>query len=45
MGLLQQIRKEISLKHTGIKQEPYSANVEYTHAHYLQQDTPNLKRI
>ena len=45
MDLLQGIRKEISLKHTGIKQEPYSANVEYTHAHYLQQDTPNLKRI
>ena len=32
MDLLQEIRKEVSLKHTGIKQEPYSAPVQDTHA-------------
>ena len=32
MDLLQETCKEISLKHTGIKQEPYSAPVQDTHA-------------
>ena len=31
MDLLQEIRKEVSLKHTGIKQEPYSAPVHNNH--------------
>ena len=31
MDLLQEIRKEVSLKHTGIKQVPYSAPVHDTH--------------
>ena len=38
MDLLQEIRKEVSLEHTGIKQEPYSAPVQDTHAKHLQQD-------
>ena len=38
MDLLQEICKEVSLKHTGIKQEPYSAPVQDTHANHLQQD-------
>ena len=31
MELLQKMRKEVSLKHTGIKQEPYLAPVQETH--------------
>ena len=31
IDLLQEIHKEVSLKHTGIKQEPYSAPVQDTH--------------
>ena len=38
MDLLQEIRKKVSLKHTGIKQEPYSAPVQDNHANHLQQD-------
>ena len=38
MDLLQEIRKEVSLKHTGINQEPYSALIQDTHANHLQQD-------
>ena len=43
MDLLQEIRKEVSLKHTGIKQEPYSAPVHNNHANYLQQNIPQLQ--
>ena len=43
MDLLQEIRKEVSLKHTGIKQEPYSAPVQDTHANHLQQDISQIK--
>ena len=32
MDLLKEIRKEVSLKHTEIKQEPYSAPIQDTHA-------------
>ena len=35
MDLLQEIRKEVSLKHTGIKQEPYSAPVNNNHTNNL----------
>ena len=35
MDLLQEINKEVSLKHTGIKQEPYSAPVQDTHANHI----------
>ena len=35
MVLLQEINKEVSLKHTGIKQEPYSAPVQDTHANHI----------
>ena len=43
MDLLQEICKEVSLKHTGIKQEPYSAPVSHTHTHYLQQNISQLQ--
>ena len=43
IGLLQEIRKEVSLKHTGIKQEPYSAPVQDTHANQLQQEISQLQ--
>ena len=43
MDLLQKIRKEISLKHTGIKQEPYSAPVQNTHTNHLQQGISQLQ--
>ena len=36
MDLLQEICKEVSLKHTGIRQEPYSAPVRDTHVNQLQ---------
>ena len=43
MDLLQETCKEISLKHTEIKQEPYSAPVQDTHAKQLQQDISPLQ--
>ena len=43
MDLLQEIRKEVSLKHIGIKQQPYSAPVQDTHANQLQQDISQLQ--
>ena len=43
MDLLQEICKEVSLKHTGIKQEPYSAPVPDTHTNQLQQDISQLQ--
>ena len=42
MGLLQEIGKEVSLKHTGIKQELYSAPVHNTHTNHLQQNFSQL---
>ena len=41
MDLLQEIRKEVSLKHTGIKQEPYSAPVQ--DVNQLQHDITQLQ--
>ena len=43
MDLLQEICKEVSLKPTGIKQEPYSAPVQDTHTNRLQQDISQLQ--
>ena len=43
IDLLQEIRKEVSLKHTGIKQEPYSAPVQDTHTNHLQQNISQLQ--
>ena len=43
MDLVQEIRKEVSLKHTGIKQEPYSAPVQDTHTTHLQQNIAQLQ--
>ena len=43
MDRLQEIRKEVSLEHTGIKQEPYSAPVQDNHANHLQQDISQLQ--
>ena len=43
MDLLQEICKEVSLKHTGIKQEPYSAPVNHTHTNYLQHNISQLQ--
>ena len=43
MDLLQEICKEVSLKQTGIKQEPYSASVLDTHTNQLQQDISQLQ--
>ena len=43
MDLLQEIRKEVSLKHTGIKQEPYSAPVQDTHVNQFQHDITQLQ--
>ena len=43
MDLLQEIRKEVSLKHTGIKQEPYSTPVHNTNTNHLQQNISNLQ--
>ena len=42
-GPLQGIRKEVSLKHTGIKQEPYSAPVHDTHPNHLEQNISQLQ--
>ena len=48
MDLLQEINKEVSLKHTGIKQEPYSALVQDTHTNqnkeYINKTSTNFKR-
>ena len=43
MNLLQKIRKEVSLKHTRIKQEPNSAPVQDTHVNHLHQDISQIK--
>ena len=43
MDLMQEIRKEVSLKHTGIKQEPYSAPIHDTHINQLQHDIAQLQ--
>ena len=43
IDLLQDIRKEVSLKHTEIKQEPYSAPVQDTHINHLQHDISQLQ--
>ena len=43
MDLLQEIRKESSLKRTGIKQEPYSASVRNNHTNHLQQNISQLQ--
>ena len=43
MNLLQEIRKEVSLKHTRIKPEPYSAPVQDTHVNHLHQDISQIK--
>ena len=43
MDLLQEIRKEVILKHTGIKQEPYSAPVRDTHVNQLQHNITQLQ--
>ena len=43
MDLLQEICKEVSLKHTGIKQKPYSAPALDTHTNQLQQDISQLQ--
>ena len=43
MDLLQETRKDVSLKHTGIKQEPYAAPVHNTHANHLQQNISDLQ--
>ena len=38
MDLPQEIHKEVSLKHAGIKQELYSAPVHNNHTNHLQQN-------
>ena len=43
MDLLQEIHKEHSLKHTGIKQEPYSALIQDIHANHIQQEISQIK--
>ena len=43
MDLLQEIHKEVCLKHTGIKQGPYSAPVHNTHTNHPQQNISNLQ--
>ena len=43
MDLLQETGKEVSLKHTGIKQGPYSAPVQDTHANQMQYDILQLQ--
>ena len=43
MDLLQEIRKEVSLQHTGIKQESHSAPVQDTHTNHLQQNISQLQ--
>ena len=43
MDLLLEIHKEVNLKHTGIKQETYSAPVQDTHTNHLQQNISQLR--
>ena len=43
MDLLHEIHKEVSLKHTGIKHELYSAPIQDTHTNHLQQDIFQLQ--
>ena len=43
MDLLQEILKELILKHTGIKQEPYSAPIQDTHANRIPQEISQIK--
>ena len=43
MDCLQEIREEVRLKHTGIKQEPYSTPVHNTHTNHLQQNISDLQ--
>ena len=43
INLLQEICEEVSLKHTGIKKEPYSAPVQDTHANHLQHNISKLQ--
>ena len=43
MDLLQKILKEVSLKHTGIKQDWYLVPVQDTHVKQLQQDMSQLQ--
>ena len=43
MDLLQEIRKELSLKHTGIKEEPYSVPIQDTHANHIHQKISQIK--
>ena len=43
MDLLQEIRKEVSLKYTGIKQEPYAAPVHDTNVNQLPHDITQLQ--
>ena len=43
MDLLQEIRKEVSLKYTGIKQEPYAAPVHDTNVNQLPHDISQLQ--
>ena len=43
MDLIQEIHNEVTLKHPGIKQEPYSVPVQDTHANHLQQDISQLQ--
>ena len=45
MDLFQKMHLEVSLKHTGIKQELYSEPVQDTHANQLQQDISQLQMI
>ena len=42
LGLLQEIRKDVSLRYTGIKQEPYSAPVQDNHTNHVQQNISKL---
>ena len=43
MDLLQEIHREVRFKHTGIKQEPYSAPVHNNHTNHLQQNNSDLQ--
>ena len=43
MDLLQEIQKEVSLKHPGIKHELYSVHVQDGNTNRLQQDIPQLQ--
>ena len=45
MDLLQEIRKEVSLKHTGIKQEPYCTPVQSSHTNSFNRRSPTSKQI